>query len=535
MPRTSPNAIASFGAMKAEYQGMVENRFRRRRPGVNSIGTHADTHYANEAAFIKMREYGRAADRDDTIVGMLYDRAADNQTQTGYTPKPNTGDPEVDAMLYVDKWLPWATDKDMCDASGTQTFPEMEWSVARADMADGDVLALPIDDGSLQLIEAHRLRTPANSKRNIVHGVELDDRRRRLRYYFAPEDVSPQQRFAKVGDARIVPAYDADGNPQVFHVYRPSRFSQTRGVLWLKGVLDLLTQIEDTTFATSVKQQIAACAVWSWDRDPAATYGADNVVGEREQQQIDAFTRAINEGVSPGQMYQPPPGTKLNIHSPNLPGDNFIPHQRMLMSLVGVQVGVPLFMMLLDPSEGSFSSLRVAWDQAILGFVKQQYRRIGQFYTPLWRWKIRQWIAEDPRVARAAAKLGDRIFSHQWNPPGWKYLQPMQEAAAFALQVQTWQTSLTRRHAENGDDFKEVAREIVADNEFGITLAIEAAERLKTKFKDAAKDVHWTQLYHRDYFKGGQLIDTLETPNDGSSTKAIKDGSASAPSPGQKK
>jgi len=520
--------------MKAEYQGMTDNRFRRRRPGVNGVGTHADSHYANEAAFIKMREYGRAADRDDSIVGALYARATDNQVQTGFTPKPNTGDPLVDALLYNDKWTPWATDKDMCDAAGVQTFPEIEWSVARADMADGDILALPIDDGSLQLMEAHRLRTPTNSKRNIVHGIELDDRRRRLRYYFTKEDVSASQQFKKVGDATIVPAYDDEGTPQVFHVFRPSRFSQTRGVLWLKGVLEMLTQFEDTTLATSVKQQIAASAVWSWERDVNSTYGADMQVGSREEKQLEDFTRAIEEGISPGQMFQPPPGTTLKIHSPNVPGDNFLPHQRHLLSIIGIQVGVPLFMMLLDPSEGSFSSLRVAWDQAMLGFVRQQYRRIAQFYSPVWRWKVRQWIVEDPRVAAAYNQVGDKIFAHQWNPPGWKYLQPMHDAAAAALRLQTWQTSLTRLHAENGEDYKEVATELVADNEYGISLAIEAAERIKKKHGDSAKDVHWSHLYHRDFVKGSQLIDTLETPNDGSSTKAIKDGSASAPSPGKK-
>ncbi len=528
-----PTAIESFGAMKAEYQGMSDNRFRRRRPGVNGTGSHADAHYASESGFTRMREYIRAADRDDTLVGTLYDRAADNSTQTGFTPKPLTGDPEVDALLYNEKWLPWANDKDMCDAAGVQTFPEIEHSVARADMADGDIFGLPLDNGALQMHEAHVCRTPTGASSNVIHGIQLDNRRRRVGYYFTKENISAYAQ-PKPNAVTFIPAYDEDQTPQVYHVNKPSRISQTRGVPWLKGVIDIMTQVEDTTFATSVKQQLAACATWSWEQSADATGGQPPSMTETEVKILADFTRAIEEGASPGQMFRPPAGMKLNVHSPNIPGDNHIPHQRLLMSLVGIQVGVPLFMLLLDPSEGSFSSLRVAWDQAILGFVRQQYRRIAQFYTPIWRWKVRQWIVEDKRVAAAYAKLGNKIFNHQWNPPGWDYLQPLHDASAAALKVQTWQTSLTRIHAKNGDDYKEIANEIVADNAYGIRRAITETIAIKKEFGDDAKDVHWSHLYHRDFVKGSQLIDTLETPNDGSSTTAIKDGSASAPSPGKK-
>ena len=45
MPRQAKSIQQTFSGMKAEYAGMTENRFRRRRPGVNGVGGSGDSHY----------------------------------------------------------------------------------------------------------------------------------------------------------------------------------------------------------------------------------------------------------------------------------------------------------------------------------------------------------------------------------------------------------------------------------------------------------------------------------------------------------
>jgi hypothetical protein len=81
-----------------------------------------------------------------------------------------------------------------------------------------------------------------------------------------------------------------------------------------------------------VKQQIAACAVFSWEKGPECSdVGAsgDMQGGERFQQELADFSRAVTEGVSPGQMFRPPKGMKLNVYSPNVPGEQYFPHMRL--------------------------------------------------------------------------------------------------------------------------------------------------------------------------------------------------------------
>lgn len=516
MPRNAPTSIVqSFSGMKQEYAGMNESRFRRRRPGVTSVGAGADYHVWNEAAFNRMREYVRAMDRDDFLIGPLTDRAIENQHQGGFVLEVETGDKGLDEELAAD-WAAWTSDATQCDAEGTRDFCELERLVGRSEYVDGDIFALPTEDGALQLVEAHRCRTPSNSKKNIVHGVELDEQRRRVRYFFTKEDLSAMTPLRLVSDTKQYAAFDEEGNRQVFHVLKPARISQTRGVTRFKAVVDIATMVEDTNFATLVKQQMAACLAWSWEQTPGGAYGGDQRHGERAETEWADFTRKIEEGVSPGQMFRPPPGMKLNVHTPAIPSAEYHAHIKMLITFISVQLGMPLFLALLDASDTNFSSWRGAWDQTKLTFRTEQRRRAGQFHREVYRWRVRRKLADDPAMQKVARKRKVDVFGHRWNFPNWPYIQPLHDAQANAIRLTTGQISLPKLHAEIGSDFETFAQENVKANEFWMAQAIDAAERLKAKYGDKAKDVHWAHLYHRDYPRGAQLIDTIEDPNDGS-------------------
>jgi hypothetical protein len=194
----------------------------------------------------------------------------------------------------------------------------------------------------------------------------------------------------------------------------------------------------------------------------------------------------------------------------------------MLITFVSVQLGMPLFMALLDASDTNFSSWRGAWDQTKLTFRTEQRRRASQFHREVYRWRVRRQLAGDPAMQKVARKRKVDVFGHRWNFPNWPYIQPLHDAQANAIRLSTGQISLPKLHAEIGSDFETFAAENVKANEFWVGQAIDAAERLKAKYGEKAKDVHWSQLYHRDYPKGTQLIDTLEEPNDGT-------GGATAP------
>lgn len=511
---------------------MTESRFRRRRPGVTSMGASADAHYASEARFIQMREYTRAMIRDDACAKFLVKRAVTNIIRTGFGFEPNTGDEQLNADLKA-RWFDWSRDKRQCDAAGVLTFADIERMTAFAEIVEGDIFHVGTEEGAIQTFEAERCATPRKSVRNIVHGIQLDDRRRRLAYFFRKESPGTQRTYERIYDFHEIAAFDEEGYSQVFHVFDPDRFTQTRGVTAFHAVFDKAGLYEDIDFALLVKQQFAAMVAWFLKRDANVQNPADLQTGARTTETQPDGSTAVLEEIEPGSFIRGAPGEDLELKAANIPSSETMQHLRHTLQILSLNLGLPLCAALMDASETNFSGWRGAMDQAKLGFQTNQERYEARFHRDVAIFKLREWRAEDSsfgRGLRAVEKKGNiHLFRHWWQKPSWPYVQPLQDAQANAIRSHTGQVALRDLHAEIGGEFRQFVKDSTQDNEYWIGESIEATQRLKQKYGDDAKDVHWTHIYHRDLFKGAQLIDTLEQPNDGSGEAPGKSNGKAAP------
>lgn len=497
-----------FSTLKNEYSAAKLTRYRRRRSGISLSGSGADYHYRSESDYLRMMEYARDMDRNDAIVGQIVDRAVANIVQDGIRLDTQVGDPAIDADLMA-RWQEWSGDSEQCDLSGELSFYDMEWLVLRSMMVDGDCIALPNKGGALQLIEAHRLRTPRNTTKNVILGVLLDAYRRRLEYWFTKDDIDPLTSLYLVSDVKAYKARDAEGNRQVFHIYDPKRMTQTRGVTAFAPIFDTLGMFEDINFAKLVQQQIVSCFAIFRMRDLAFDGAGTMTHGEADTETLsDGTTRTI-EGIAPGMEISGAPGERLEGFSPSVPNEEFFSHVKLILTLVGVNLGLPLALVLLDASETNFSGWRGAVDQARLGFRRKQQHLIGKFHKPVYLWKVGQWLAEDTAL-RNAYERGINVFAHKWHPPTWPYIEPLKDAGADLLRVRNGLISPRRLHAERGREWQEIASEIVADNSMAIQLAIEAAERINAIAPEGQR-VHWREIISLPTPDGVQVNATAAT------------------------
>jgi lambda family phage portal protein len=524
MPTKNTRGLAtSFRDMKeevrADYNAARYSSFRRVRTGVAPMGSGADWHYRMQVDWLKILEQSRDMDRNDAIVHRLLDVATVNTIQDGFGLDVNTGDPKLDVELRA-RWDEWSNDPNLCDAQGQLTWTQMESIVFRQMLLDGDHFALPLEDGSLQLIEAHRCRNPARTKRNIVHGVELGERRRRINYWFTPDDLNPYAAAPKISDMTSYEPRDKNGNLEVFHVYNPRRTSQTRGIGILAPVFDQCGQAEDIGFSTLIQSQIASCYAIIRQRSVGWTGPGEQQTGA-EGTGRGAFERVVQE-IAPGMEYEGDPGEELKGFAPNIPSPQFFPHMKHVMTLISINAGVPLILLLLDASETNFSGWRGAIDQSRLGFQVNQQQYITRFHAPVWNWKVRQWGADDRAIARAAKKRKVKLFAHSWNPRGWPYVEPLNDTKTDLLRVRNALTSQRRRCAERGLDWNQLSTEIVEDNSIAIRKAIAATRILNQGTDDPSERVHWREVL------------SLPTP-DGMTVQAkvMEDGADESPAPGK--
>ena len=149
-------------------------------------------------------------------------------------------------------------------------------------------------------------------------------------------------------------------------------------------------------------------------------------------------------------------------------------------------------------------------------FRSLQKTLIDQFHDPVYRWKVRQWIDDDPILEAAAKRTGIDVFGHLFHPPTWDYIEPSKDATADLIQTRNLLISQRRRCARHGFSWDDLSTEIVEDNASLIRKAWLKAEELNKEFPGLA--VTWRE------------VACLPTP-DGFTAQLPSDGTAGAASP----
>ena len=495
----SPGSLAeAFGDLRADYDAAKGSRYRRSLTGYSAMGSGADYHIRNWTDNLRMMELARHFDRNDMIVGQGITRLIRNVLQGGMKLDPQTGDDKVDADLAA-RWKDWSEDPAKCDNAAEHDLQTLAQLTLRSVIVDGDEFILPLrENGSLELIEAHRCRTPTNTRLNVVHGVMLDEHRKRLEFWFTKDNIPPHQNVQRVGDMRRYPARHPDtGERQVLQVYNPKRVSQTRGITHLAPIGNAVGMHDDLEFANLVRAQVAACYAVFHEYE-LGDDGADPPQrGEASTETLlDGSTRTV-EGIAPGMDIHGKPGERLEGFSPNIPNPEFFQHARLILTFIAINLDIPVQVLLLDPSQTNFSGWRGAMDQARFGFRDIQRWMIRQFYRPIYHWQIRQWAAVDTVLQGYEKRSDVDLFAHKWHPPTWPYIEPSKDVKADRNEVEGNINSLRRINAARGRDWDDVHVEIIEDRAKLARRALEEAKKINQEFPEAEIDFRelagWTQ------------------------------------------
>jgi capsid protein len=152
----------------------------------------------------------------------------------------------------------------------------------------------------------------------------------------------------------------------------------------------------------------------------------------------------------------------------------------LILTLVGINLGMPFCMLVLDASETNFSGWRGAIDQARMGFMRNQRILVRRFLTPVYRWRARRFADQDRTARRLRAKWGEpSYFAHRWGAPRWPSIQPKDDETADGMALANGTASPRRLNARKGQEYEDVLAERIADNEAAIQRAIEAAARIE--------------------------------------------------------
>lgn len=478
--------------VKADFRVGKDSRFTQRLTGVQAGGSGADYHYRNPTEYYKGIERARHYERNDCIVGQGLRRLVANIIQDGFTCDFSTGDTGLDAEWKA-RWKDYSEDANQCDSEGELDFCQQEKITFLTVLRDGDILSLLRPDGALQSVEGHRLRTPFGTKKNTVHGVQLEEgTAKRLGYWVTNEDLDPMQGHGQSQLMKRADARDGNGDRSALHLYMPSRFTQRRGMTVLAPCTDMIGMHDDVQFTTLVKQQMASIIGIIRNRGASWEPGGDKVYGERTADTAAGYTRQI-EGMEAGLEVASDKDEQITMFGSNIPSSEFFQHTGLILTFIGINLDLPLCVLLLDPTKTNFSGWRGAIDQARMRFKQMQGWYIGAYHNPITKWQIRRWIANDPTARRLAERrVKTNPFGFVWHPPGFPYVDPQTDITTDVMSFSCSQNSARRIQANRGRDWQDVSTEIVDDKVLLIDKALAAADSLNAKYPGS--DVNWREI-----------------------------------------
>lgn len=483
-----PSLQEKFAALKQRraelgYRAADPSKYRSQQTG---LGGSADVHYAYNADLWRMRETVRAYDRDHALLGQIVDRGLDQVLGNGLQVDPQTGDPEINAKLSA-LWAEWTNDPQKCDFSGRFAFDEIARLALRHRWVDGDAFVL-LDErsGSIRLVEPDRVDSATGQALQIegrdveiVHGVEIDRQTGKVLAFHFLKTVPVNWRgysAPSIGSTDLIriPA------EQVAHIFQPSRVTQHRGVTAFHAVFDRISLLEDVEFAELVKLQVAACIAAFVENDFDVGYGSRST-----ELGADNTTELTFDEFQPGMVQRLPKGAKVSTFSPTVTTQDTTAQKRQIIREIGLAIGLPLELTLLDHADSSFSANR-----ATLETYKRTARHLQRWlsrslHSRVYRWKVAQWVA-----AGLVPNL-PTIAKHVVHYPEWTFLDPQKEANADKLRVDSNLASLRQVVAERGRDIDDLTKELAEDRADLIRQAKLQADALQ---KEGITDVTWRDL-----------------------------------------
>lgn len=420
--------LGSSGMVSFGYNAAAEIR---RSPGATPQGGSGDYHLANDRPTLV--KYSRGLDRDNALFQGLHRSAITNILGSGFVLQAQTGNKRTDKRLE-NLWRDWCADPEV---RGMDRWRQVEHFALSDMMIAGDIAAILVSkgdhSGKVQMIESERIdhgqTQPKGSGHKMESGLELDRLGRIKRMFVKDYNTHSAQ---TTGRARGYERSDF-----TFAANR-RRQSQTRGVPALVAAFADINRLSDILSSEAASWQILSrLAVARKQEDAPELAAARSSTDDNDTVETEDLAENVHD-VGMALIFNCKPGESIEGISHNIPGPNFTESVRVYLRLLGLPLGLPLELILLDWSQVNYSSARAALEQSFVEFSRWQDRLIDNWHTPILTWLVKRWVA--------AGDLPDTptIAKHSWIVPEFPWLDQLKEAQAWGMKLDRGLTT----HAE---------------------------------------------------------------------------------------
>lgn len=451
-----------FAASGVGYEIADGGRTRRNFGLVAGLVAAADRHLTKHTLG-QLREFCRMHDRQSTLFSGILDRALHNIFGANFDFVPQTGESELDkrAKDYIAERMT----KEKADAEGKRDLAEIAQAGVRAVWNDGDILLAKRRDGSLLAYEADQMETPSEMQRpggrRVVLGVELDDVNRPRRFCVKKRLTKNDYGNTEYAGEKYqwIPAHQA-----IWPAYR-KRFHQTRGVPFLAVILGTFDRTNNYLDYESLAAEGNSMLGWQIIKEP------DDTAPPGEEDNPDTGSNFDKlQKMEPFMVFDLGTGEEIKTIANNRPGDNFESYLITCCRIIGVGVGLPLELLLLDFSRTNYSSARASLSEGRRMFRVWQKWAAQHICLPWHRWQI------DRGIAAGELPADPRLYLTRCQWPAWEYIDPVKENQGSQIAISFAGKSISEYIRERGREplevFDELENDVKTLKEKGINLDI---------------------------------------------------------------
>ncbi|OOZ12210.1 phage portal protein [Solemya velum gill symbiont] len=378
-------------------------------------------------------------------------------------------------------WRSWAETTD-CDAARNLTFNGLTTQMFRSGLINGEALALPLwlpqrhqtFATTIQVVEPDRLGNPNDrlNDRKIRGGIEVDVYGAPLAYWIAKTHPGDQLLgVAGLGqEFERIPARTRFGRQRVIHVHDKERTGQNRGKPIFTSIMPLFKMLDhyerSEMQAAVVNAMIAAFIETPLDGESISEMfggSAEDYMAARNEWQVK---------LQGGAVIPIFPGDKVAPFTPSRPNSAYSSFVENILRHIGTGLNLPFELLMKDFSKTNYSSARAALMEAWRYFIGRRHWLATYWAKPVYElWleeAINKGLIEAPGFYQNKA-LWCRC---KWIGPGRGWIDPVKEAKASKIRLETGLSTLEDECATQGLDWEKVleqrAREQAKMRELGL-------------------------------------------------------------------
>lgn len=364
--------------------------------------------------------------------------------------------------LIEDAWKKWCKPKN-CTADGTMGWIEAQSMFVESTARDGEVIVHIIRDPNvnefgfaLQLIEAEHLDEKHNETRpngNAVrNGIERDKYGKPVAYWLWKHH--PGDRLTQSNNVRVrIPAGD------IIHAPFLDRPSQSRGLPWGASAMWRLNMIKGYEDAEQTAARVAASKMGVISTTKGEEYTGEDEIGGHKIMNAE-----------PGAFEYLPPGSTLSTFDPNHPNSGYKDFMKTALRGAAAGLGTSYNSISQDLESVNYSSLRHGSAEERDNWRVKHRWFINRFVERVYE----EWLEVVllRRIVPLPFDKFEKFNKPEFRARGWQYVDPLKEATAQKIQLESGLRSISDVIRESGRDPQEVFKEIADDQQDAADLGI---------------------------------------------------------------